>query len=359
MSAPAVLSRIYLLRPLRWASVLAAIGWHSSLAARNAAFSLMSDFAATSGSSERLMAEHARTFRFSTRFLPPRYRDATIDLYAFFRTLDDLVDENSTDPESVQYVRSELDGWDRWLKSGRLGTAPRPELGRNLSTICDASGIPNSLLLDFLDGVRSDLDPVSPESRQDVERYSYLVASTVGIAMAHVFCATSQQSVEAATRLGIAMQLTNILRDIGGDVAQGRNYLPLDLLASRGLSPDDVAASWRSGSGPSQQLRLVIQEMTSWADEHYAAGIAGVRLLPQDVRMPILVAARLYQQILREIERNDFDSINQRASTSGWQKTREAVRTLASDELRESDSESATASDLSVLYGRGSRHHAG
>lgn len=303
---------------------------NASEIAVSAGRSLISDISRVPGESDRIISSHARTFRFATRFLPTAYRDPTIKLYAFFRTIDDLVDESATNSGDEAQICAELDDWETWFRLGFDGAAPRPEIGNELAVICKEHNVPVKLFFDFLDGMRADLQPQTPSTRADVEQYSYSVASTVGIAMAHLFGATSPQAIEAATRLGIAMQLTNILRDVGGDLARQRVYIPRDLLALHGLSPADLSAMMVENRGPDWRLRSAMKTMIGWADEHYAAGIAGIQLLPKDVRMPILVAARLYQQILRQLEANEYDSLRRRAATSGRQKALEACRSALS-----------------------------
>jgi 15-cis-phytoene synthase len=283
-----------------------------------------SDLFATSSEPRRLMSSHARTFRFATRFLPSEFQDPTIKLYAFFRTLDDLVDESATDLESILAIERELFEWDEWFDCGSTGPAPRLDTGRDLADVCIRYNLPASLFHDFLDGMRADLRPVTPATRDDVEHYSYQVASTVGLAMAHVFGSTSVPALGAATKLGIAMQLTNILRDVGGDIERGRVYLPVELLNRHDLRPEEVVAMWARGTGPDRRLRAAIEEMIGWADEHYREGVDGVQFLPPDVRMPIMVAARLYQAILRRLEQNQLDSLRARAATGSWQKLSEA-----------------------------------
>ena len=326
MAAPTRSIRIPETRVWRGAASAVVQSRSATMMTLMAAQAFAQDAVAASSDSERIMAEHARTFRFATRFLPSDFRDPTIRLYAFFRTLDDLVDESPEDEATRQMISEELDQWRTWMLSGSGGEAPRFELGEHLAHLIERFDIPTSLFVDFLDGLRADMAPQLPETRADVERYSYQVASTVGVSMTYIFGATSHQAIEAATRLGIAMQLTNILRDIGGDIDRSRIYLPKDLLALNGLEPDDIADMRRDGRGPDHRLRAVVQTMVDWADQHYIAGINGIGLLPRDVRLPILIAARLYQQILRQLEHLDYDSLRRRAATGRWQKVQEAYR---------------------------------
>lgn len=316
----------------------------------SAACAFAGDWWEPSGQLDELMTSHARTFRFATRFMPASYRRSTLDLYAFFRTIDDLVDESDRSLMTQRQIEDQLLRWDDWFRSGMTSSAPNPLIGKRLASIVERNAIPVSLFLDFLDGMRYDLGSNFPATRSDVEHYSYQVASTVGISMAHLFGSRSSQAIEAASRLGIAMQLTNILRDIGGDLERGRIYLPDDLLTHHGLDRSQVMDMWKAGTGPDSRLKLVLNEMVAWADEHYAAGIAGVRFLPSDVRMPILIASRLYQAILRELESNDLDSLRTRVFTSNWQKVQEAYRcaalVIADDSRRHTIAHSAKAMPL-------------
>jgi 15-cis-phytoene synthase len=291
-----------------------------------AASALAADFFAKPTEAEQLMASHARTFRFATRFLPPEYRSETIELYSFFRTLDDLVDENGSDLESRRIVEKQLAYWEEWFLDRMRTPAPDLQVGQRIAGVVDRKRIPLNLMLDFLEGLRTDVELRSFTSRFDVERYSYQVASTVGISMAHVFRTVHPEAIEAARALGIAMQLTNILRDVGGDLARNRLYLPRELLDSHNLTRDEIETMWRRGSGPDPRLQRVMREMIEWADHYYTVGIIGIRFLPGDVRMPILIAARLYQQILRELEATHYDSLRNRAFTTGSQKIQELYR---------------------------------
>ncbi len=288
------------------------------------------------------MSRHAKTFRFATRFFPRRFREPTFHLYAFFRTLDDLVDEPGERDVPDGLVRDEIEHWRFWFETGMTSPAPRPEIALPVEQVFVEYRIPTRFALSFLDGLRSDLDSVERSTREDVELYSYQVASTVGLSMACVFGVSDQRTLQAAERLGIAMQLTNILRDIGGDLDRGRIYLPSDLMLKHELTGRSVRQMWRDGSGPDDRLRAVVREMIDWADDHYAAGMTGISGLPTDVQMPVMVAARLYQEILRELERSGCDSLRQRARTTPARKVLEVVRcTFAPRELPDIQSDEA------------------
>lgn len=286
-----------------------------------------------SGSSDEwLLATHGRTFHFATRFLTPRHRRQVLTLYAFFRTLDDLVDR----PEGgrrIDDIRRELEAWKVWLREDCAFPAPREPLGTKLAAILAEQPVPIAIFLDFLDGIASDLGPREIRDFSEMYRYCYSVAGTVGLAMAHILGARSAQALSAAQSLGIAMQMTNILRDVGGDLASGRIYLPQDELARFGSSRAHLRQLYREQQGPDDRFRALMQYQINRAHRYYVRGMSGIWLLPGNCRLPILVASRLYRRILTAIERNHYDVIHKRASTSFLEKVYEGVIALMLHQL--------------------------
>ena len=293
----------------------------------------------------------ARTFAFAARFLGPEPRRATIVLYAFFRHVDDLVDERASEAD-VAPIHRALDAWDGWLatldRSGRngpplghLSPAGRSEaagdpldalgerraLATALAAVLIEYDIPSAYPRALLRGLRDDLESRPIQTFDDLERYAFRVAATVGLSMCHVLGATSPRALEAATALGIAMQLTNILRDVGEDLAIGRLYLPADELEQFGCSRQTLGA--RSVDRPFRDLLRFQIERTR---RYYALGLAGVRELPPEARFPILLAARLYGRILDKIEDQGYDVFARRASVGRLEKIALAGRLAA--ELR-------------------------
>ncbi len=277
---------------------------------------------------ERILARHGRTFHFAARFLPPELRHPVVTLYAFFRMLDDLVDEPGERHHSRE-VSLELDAWRAWLTGNRLQPAPREPLGASLAALITAYRLPIPLFLDFLDGLVTDLGPCQMSDRGALQCYCYRVAGTVGLAMARLMSVTSPQALSAAEQLGIAMQLTNILRDVGADLAAGRIYLPQDELARFGSSSGHLYQLLKEQRGPDERFRALIRAQIADTHRYYRNGMAGIWLLPPEYRFPILLAARLYRRILCVIERNDYDVLRWRAATSLSEKLREAVVTFA------------------------------
>ena len=275
-------------------------------------------------SDEWLLAIHGRTFHFAARFLSPKIRHDVVTLYAFFRTLDDLVDV-PVEGRRIEDIRIELDAWQSWFTGERSFPAPREPLGSRLSAVLAEHCIPTTIFLDFLEGMFSDLEPPEMHNFGELYRYCYRVAGTVGLAMTHVMGVNSAQALAAAENLGIGMQLTNILRDVGGDLAQGRIYLPQDDLARFDCSPAHLARLFEANHGSDERFRALMRYQVARAHHYYILGMSGIWLLPSDCRLPILVASRLYRRILTVIERKDYDVLHSRASTKFLEKVREAA----------------------------------
>ncbi len=286
----------------------------------------------TDGQDELLLATHGRTFHFAARFLPAKQRRQVVVLYAFFRILDDLVDKPAQGRCSED-IRNELGAWKRWFAAGYPLPAPREPLGMHLASILAEHSIPIALFSDFLDGIASDLEPRAMRDFQELYRYCYCVAGTVGLAMTHLLGATSPQALAAAQSLGIAMQLTNILRDVGGDLASGRVYLPQEELARFGSSLSHLMRLYRERRGPDERFSALMRYQIARAHRYYVRGMSGVWLLPRDCRLPILVAGRLYRRILMAIERKQYDVLRSRAATSFPEKLREAAIAFMLDQL--------------------------
>lgn len=284
-----------------------------------------------STSDEWLLATHGRTFHFAARFLSSKQRSQVFTLYAFFRTLDDLVDIPAG--RQLEDIGAELDAWKRWFARGSSFPAPREPLGSRLAAILDEHPVPITVFLDFLDGLRTDLEPRELGDFRELYRYCYAVAGTVGLAMAQVMGVNSSQALVAAQSLGIAMQLTNILRDVGGDLAAGRVYIPQEDLERFDSSRLHLTRLYRDGRGPDDRFRTLMRYQITRAHHYYGRGMSGIWLLPRHCRLPILIAGRLYRRILTAIERNDYDVLRRRAATSMSEKVHEAAIAFALDRL--------------------------
>jgi len=250
----------------------------------------------------------ARTFSIATRLLPRDIRDDVYCLYLVFRTLDDLVDDCR--PEAEERVAA-VEHW----ASGGNGVAPSREVGilRDLEA---RHPLPRHALADFCAGMRFDLEGGTNETEDDLDRYCYQVAGTVGLTMAALLGATHPDAPDAAKALGMAMQRTNILRDIDEDGGNGRVYLARDTVARYG------------GSLAPGAREALLRDQIARADALYARGVAGIALLPRG-RRAIAAAAGMYREILRQIEREGYGARAGRAVVPPRRKLFVAARRAA------------------------------
>jgi 15-cis-phytoene synthase len=262
---------------------------------------------------------HARTFHLASAFLPAEKRRAAFALYAFCRVADDIVDRadhartagGAQNPET----RLALAAHERKLQDA-LNGKPSDPVFRELDRVMRTFGVPASVLRELLDGVAMDLRPVRYETWADLAGYCEGVASSVGEMCTYVFGVQGDAGVrEVALRhartLGLAMQLTNILRDVGEDARRGRCYLPVQDLAAVGLTPADILDGTLVASDP-RWLQLMRQQIAR-ANALYEAAIPGIPLLAPDAQRCASACATGYRGILKEIEEIGFGSLTQRA----------------------------------------------
>jgi phytoene synthase len=246
----------------------------------------------------------ARTFALACRLLPRDVRDDVYLLYLVFRTLDDVVDDRR--PEAEARVAAV----ERWA-AGRVAEAT-PEVGV-LDTLACRHPVPRDALAEFCAGMRQDLRRETFATEADVDRYCFRVAGTVGLVMTAVLGARDPARARpAAIALGMAMQRTNILRDVDEDAANGRVYLAQEAIARHGRPM------------PGQRAAL-LRDQIARADALYDRGLAGVRELRHG-RAAIAVAGGMYREILRQIERDGYGAAPGRAVVSGPRKLAAGAR---------------------------------
>jgi phytoene synthase len=248
----------------------------------------------------------ARSFALAARFLPREVRDDINLLYLALRRLDDLVDLEAPSG-SVQRADAQqrLAAIRTWLNSGAIEADGGDELAIFVDLQRRTPTLPTDAIGAFLDGMESDLAGPAMESDADLDLYCYQVAGTVGRLMAALLgvrVGDDAQADHAARALGAAMQRTNILRDIDEDLANGRVYLPATALRRVGLDP--AAASGPTSLRDGDRRALYLAEIAR-ADAEYEVGVAGIQFLQNGGRS-IRVAAHLYREILRQIERDGF-----------------------------------------------------
>jgi 15-cis-phytoene synthase len=260
---------------------------------------------------DAITREHSKSFYFSSAFLPAEKRRAIRAFYAFCRTTDDMVDNG--------HVRSPqaLEGW-------RIASRKGPESQTDpvlqaWTTIRHHYQVPQRYIEELIDGCQMDLSITRYPTWSALEHYCYCVASTVGLVSMHIIGLKHPEKIEAACeraiKLGVALQLTNILRDVGEDLGRGRIYLPQEDLARFGYTEDDL----RQRVIDSRFKALLRFEMDR-ADAYYDAGLPGIPQLRADGRLAVAAAAMLYRGILGKIHLNEYDVFTRRAYLSGGEK---------------------------------------
>lgn len=255
-----------------------------------------------------ILARGSKSFVAASRLLPKRLRDHTAALYAFCRVADDAVDLVGPGGD-VSSAIALLDERLRCVYAGQPQAAP---VDRALCDVVFACGIPPDLPAALIEGFAWDAERRRYQSEDDLAAYCARVAATVGAMMVLLFGERSPALLARACDLGLAMQLTNICRDVGEDVRAGRIYLPLAWLREAGISPDDLVASPRN----SPALAQVVKRVLAWADTCYRRADLGMTLYPYDCRIGVRSARLIYAEIGTIIAKNGYDSVSRRAYTS-------------------------------------------
>jgi phytoene synthase len=267
---------------------------------------------------ERLARRAAGNFYHAFHLLPAEQRRAMCALYAFMRIADDLGDGPGT-PEAK---RPALEGWRDDLRAALAGEYRHP-LHPALADTVARYGVPSRYLEELLDGVAMDLDMACYDTFAELYRYCYRVASVVGLACVHVWGYAGPAANGPAEAAGVALQLTNILRDLGEDAARGRVYLPREDLKRFGYRPEDFAAGVRG-----EAFRQLMRFEAGRAYGYYAAAAPLAGLLPPAGRAVFLVMTRTYRALLDAIVRRDYDVFSTRVRLSRAHKLLLAARAL-------------------------------
>jgi phytoene synthase len=251
------------------------------------------------------MREGSKSFSAASRVLPERVRTPATIVYAFCRISDDAVDGAADPAAGFAMIAQRLDAI-------YAGTPSENAVDRALAGVVRDRGLPRAVFDALLEGYRWDVEHRRYESLDDLQAYCMRVAGTVGVIMTLLMGCNDAVTLARACDLGVAMQLTNICRDVGEDARNGRVYLPLAWLREAGV---DVEA-WLANPTMSRDLGAVVERVLAIADELYARADLGIRRLPHDCRAAIRAARLIYADIGRIIRQNGHDAISQRAVTS-------------------------------------------
>ena len=249
------------------------------------------------------------SFHAASKLLPAQVRDPALALYAFCRLADDEVDEGEYQAGAVFRLQERLDA----AYAGMPINAPED---RAFAAIVEDFEMPRALPEALLEGLAWDAAERRYDNLSGVRDYSARVASAVGAMMCVLMRVRDPDALARACDLGVAMQLTNIARDVGEDARMGRFYLPLDWLAESGIDP----ANFIHETLPTEDVRAMVKRLLLEADRLYRRSEAGINVLPVKARTGIWAARLIYAGIGTQLRRQGYDSISMRARTSSRQK---------------------------------------
>ena len=256
---------------------------------------------------DSMASMYSRSFYLATALLPSDKRRAIRALYAFCRVTDNIVDCPDCDPEKLLAL---------WR---RKALSPTPPLDDGVAVAWADTRrryrIPQRYAEQLIEGVARDLKQNRYRTFEELAAYAYGVASTVGLMSMHIIGFAGVEAIPYAIKLGVALQLTNILRDVAEDWRMGRVYLPLEELAAYGLDEQDLARGRAD-----ERWRAFMRFQIERNRRLYAEAWRGIAMLNPDGRFAVAAAGALYRAILEDIEAHDYDVFHRRAHVSAWQK---------------------------------------
>lgn len=249
-----------------------------------------------------ILEEGSKTFYFASKKLPQEKRKGFWAVYAFCRKTDDIIDEGT---DCIKQRQKNLSNWKRALLRAYEGKRSQNGIIRAFVATMRKYRIPLRMPLKLIDGVATDAKKVAFESFGSLKNYCFSVASVVGLMLLYVMGSNIQKAAGYAVSLGIAMQLTNIIRDIREDAQMGRFYLPKSELSRFGLKHEDLLS--KLAGYKLTQLKKFLKFQIKRARVYYQKAMGGIRYLPKELQFPITLAAHLYQKILEKVEQNGYD----------------------------------------------------
>lgn len=274
-------------------------------------------------SADAMLAAKGRSFYWARHLLGSVHAARATRLYGFCRLIDDLADNAS----SANAARLDLSSAALAITTG----ASADPIVSDMLHLMRECRIDPAIVLKLIEGVTSDLETVRTENIDCLLRYCYRVAGTVGLMMCCVLDVDDPAALPHAVDLGIAMQLTNICRDVAEDAAAGRRYLPASMIGD--IAPELLILP---ADGLRPRLQQCVADLLDRADRYYRSGELGLRYLPVRARSSILVAARVYEAIGKELRRRDFAYWSGRVVLHRGIKAALTARALMSQVLRPS-----------------------
>jgi 15-cis-phytoene synthase len=270
------------------------------------------------GLSSRVTRKSRSNFYYAFLALPRPRREALYAVYAFCRTVDDIADLGT----DVATQRAGLDAWRRDIaRCYEPGPAPEHPIARQLAGAVSAFRLPRAALEAIIEGCEMDLQRSTYETAEDLYPYCYRVASAVGLCCIEIFGYTDPRARDYAVKLGVALQLTNIIRDVGADAQVGRVYVPQADLRAHGVTVDDLKAG-RYGEG----FVGLMRQQAARAREYYAAARAAFPVADARSLVPAEIMGRIYFALLEEIEARTFRVFGERVTLPARRKATIALK---------------------------------
>ena len=272
----------------------------------------------------RIHKAHSRTYYFSTSLFPKEVRPHVHALYGFMRYADEIVDNPGA--TSLEEQLTGLEGFEAETLAAVAGEPVANPILRAFANTVILRGIGTDLITAFMKSMKMDTHVFRYETYEDLQGYTYGSAAVVGLMMCRVVGTKGEAADPHAEALGVAMQLTNFLRDVGEDWARGRVYLPLEDLKRFGYAEEELGR----GVIDERFVALMRFEMAR-ARELYAVADRGMEYIPRGCRYPVVVARELYAVILDRVEAAQYDVFTRRAETSFAHKLKVAATVAVRD----------------------------
>ena len=260
---------------------------------------------------QQLLKNGSNSFYSASFLLPKRYRRPIVALYAFCRVADDTIDDGAAS-DAV------LDQMYERLQSAYDGKPHNNPVDRAFCDVVHEFEIPIAWPAALFEGFAWDIAERDYRNLSELYDYSARVAGTVGTMMARIMGVTDQALLSRACDLGVAMQLTNISRDVGEDARNGRLYLPREWMLEQGLEPE----AWLAKPEFNDAIGAMVRKLLRAADNLYRRSDWGISCLPASCRPAMFAARTIYADIGRNIARHQFDSVSRRAKVNGLRQAR-------------------------------------
>jgi 15-cis-phytoene synthase len=272
---------------------------------------------------------NSRSFSFAAHLFAPELRRKVSAVYAFCRITDDLADADDGTDAAHRLTRLAL--WEHRARAAYHGATTGLPLLDSVMPTAAASGVPFRYVEELIEGMRMDLRRTSYETMDELRVYSYRVAGVVGQWLTRLAGVHDDSILERAALLGHAMQLTNIVRDVGEDLRMGRLYVPAATLRAYDIAATDLQAL---ETHPPPGYGRMVEYLMSVADADYRAALEAAPALPRRFRLAVVAAADIYRGIHDAVRANRYDNLRRRARTGTVTKLRLAVRAVLRDALR-------------------------